>query len=177
MFLLVPLPPSAMKWKGSHPVIRQAISCDVCGTEMLSANHWFIAREHGADLRIGLWSGQSRLGPTTRHLCGHKCLHKFLDDFLARKSQVSSSANCEDATRKSPPQPVDIGVTSPAAFPVPRLPVIGSCAIDADSSARLLPSPPPFVERMPSRRLRAEAWKRELERERQQNSSCPRSRF
>jgi hypothetical protein len=149
-------------------VIRQAISCDICGTEMLSANHWFIARVHGSELRISLWSGQARLGPSVRHLCGHKCLHKLLDDFLTSRTQTSPPVIRPDATQQAPSKTADSSLTSAAAFPAPRFPVIGSCAMDPESSARLLPPAQPFAERTPPLRLRAEAWKREMERERQE---------
>ena len=132
---------------------------------MLSANHWFIAREHSAELRISIWSGQVRLGASARHLCGHKCLHKFLDDFFARKAQVASS---DVADRKDSPHRIDTRLTSPVAISPLRLPVIGSCAVQSESSARLLPAAQPFLERTQPHRLRADAWKRELERERRQ---------
>jgi len=156
-------------------VIRQAISCDVCGTEMLSANHWFIAREHGTELRISIWNAQVRFASSARHLCGHKCLHKFLDDFLAEKSQVCPTANCDEASRKESPLRTDTSLTSRIASAAPRLPVIGSCAIEAESSARLLPDVQQFPERTPARRLRSEAWKREMERERRQRVDSHRS--
>jgi hypothetical protein len=90
-------------------------------------------------------------------------------------SQAHSSENCENATPKSLPRRIDTSLTSAAVFSASRLPIIGSCAVEAESSARLLLPPQPFVERMQPRRLRIEAWKREIERERLQNPPNQRS--
>ncbi len=65
-------------------MIRQAISCDVCGSEKRQTNHWFIAHEQGDELRISGWSSRNRLRPGFKHLCGQTCLHKLLDEFVAR---------------------------------------------------------------------------------------------
>ncbi len=73
-------------------MIRQAISCDICGTEMLNANHWFVANDRGPELRISAWSARNRTRAGVRHLCGHKCLHKLVDDFMAKT--LSARASC-----------------------------------------------------------------------------------
>jgi hypothetical protein len=69
-------------------VIRQAISCDVCGTEMQATNHWFVAYDHQGELRVSVWAARGRLRSGARHLCGHTCLHKLVDDFMARTLAV-----------------------------------------------------------------------------------------
>lgn len=153
-------------------MIRQAISCDICGAEMLNANHWFVAREQGAELRISAWDGRNRLRSSTRHLCGQKCLHKLVDDFMARALHVPV-ANAEGlpaaASRRTDTSPV-----SAAAFPIQPRPVLGSSFADIESSARLLPPPESSARAtvLPNR-LRADAWKRE--RERQQRATDRRS--
>jgi hypothetical protein len=65
-------------------VIRQAISCDICGTEKKQTNHWFVAYDQGEELRVSGWNSRNRLRPGSKHLCGQTCLHKLVDDFLAR---------------------------------------------------------------------------------------------
>lgn len=143
-------------------MIRKAISCDICGTEMLNANHWFVARENGAELRIGVWSAQKQIRGSCRHLCGHKCLHKLLDDFTARALQVTGAPAEKHLISDQTP-----GLASHAAVPAPHLPVIGACSAEPESSARLLISPQPFLQRTPSQQLYAEAWRRERERQEQ----------
>ncbi len=65
-------------------MIRQAISCDICGTEKKQTNHWFVAYDQGEELRVSGWNSRNRLRPGSKHLCGQTCLHKLVDDFLAR---------------------------------------------------------------------------------------------
>jgi len=42
-------------------VIRQAISCDICGRDEQQTNHWFGVHEYGPELRISGWSSQARM--------------------------------------------------------------------------------------------------------------------
>lgn len=150
-------------------MIRQAISCDICGTEMLNANHWFVAYDRGAELRIGAWSGRNRVKASARHLCGHKCLHKLVDDFMARTiSAPAQSDACDRSTGDS-----TRAQTGP--YRMQALPTIASHSEEFDSSARLIKP----AEVIPSRTssgshiLRGEAWKRERQRQAEQ-SSVPR---
>jgi len=165
---------------GGTIVIRQAISCDICGNEKKQTNHWFVAYEQGGELRVSGWSSRNRLRPGTRHLCGQICLHKLVDDFMARAiDQKIQSAASEKIIART-----DASLTSRAAY------------VDAEfgSSARLIPppvttlpapAPNPAAEllemtgkqrndiviplpdetRYASRNWRAEAWERERERE------------
>jgi hypothetical protein len=146
-------------------VIRKAISCDVCGTEMLNANHWFVARENRGELRISIWNGQNQIRGSCRHLCGHKCLHKLLDEFAARALQVSSSEKRPASEAIS--RHANAALASDVAPTVQHFPVIGACAADPESSARLLTPPKPFPERTPPHQTYAEAWRRERERQQQ----------
>jgi hypothetical protein len=165
-------------------VIRQAISCDLCGSEKRQTNHWFVAYEQGGELRLSGWQSRIRLRPGTKHLCGQTCLHKLVDDFMA-KAIASRLQNCA-ASVVEPEVEVqkktDTSLTSNAGYD------------DADSSARLvtppasaLPMPPPRLQaelvampgrilqerlvappeepRFASRNWKAEAWERERERE------------
>lgn len=65
-------------------MIRQAISCDICGNEKKQTNHWFVAYDQGGELRVSGWDSRNRLRPGTKHLCGQTCLHKLVDEFLAK---------------------------------------------------------------------------------------------
>ena len=65
-------------------MIRQAISCDICGAEKKQTNHWFVAWEQTGELRVSGWNSRNRLRTGAKHLCGQVCLHKLADDFMAR---------------------------------------------------------------------------------------------
>ena len=69
---------------GGNQVIRQAISCDICGTEKKQTNHWFVAYDQSGELRVSGWNSRNRLRPGSKHLCGQTCLHKLVDEFMAR---------------------------------------------------------------------------------------------
>jgi len=66
-------------------VIRQAISCDICGTEKKQTNHWFVAVRSGRRAAVSGWKSRNRLRPGTKHLCGQTCLHKLVDEFMAQR--------------------------------------------------------------------------------------------
>jgi len=161
-------------------VIRQAISCDICGTEMLNAHRWFVANDRGAELRIGAWSAQSRIKGGVRHLCGHKCLHKLVDDFMARAVSAGTSASVESdglnatAVKRAAP-PTDTSFISAPPYKRPALPIIGSCAENFESSARIIkPAEPTALRPAPApAAVRAEAWKRERERQRVAEQNAP----
>jgi hypothetical protein len=111
----------------ANKVIRQAISCDICGTEKKQTNHWFVAYDQGGELRVSGWNSRNRLRPGSRHLCGQTCLHKLVDDFMARalvaqvKPSVENEAEVAELTAGT-----DTSLTSSAAF------------VEAESSARLI---------------------------------------
>ena len=181
-------------------MIRQAISCDICGTEMQGTNHWFVAYDHGGELRISGWTSRNRLRAGARHLCGHTCLHKLVDDFMARTLAMrthSAAADLKDEPQKQQKTPrrasalIDTSLSTPLiGDPLPP------CVDEFESSARIIaqsePVPPALVTTRAIARLqvvapqptagvddalipdtpsyssrvwRAEAWKRERERE------------
>ncbi len=43
-----------------------------------------MAYDQGEELRVSGWNSRNRLRPGSKHLCGQTCLHKLVDDFLAR---------------------------------------------------------------------------------------------
>jgi hypothetical protein len=169
---------------GGKRVIRQAISCDICGSEKKQTNHWFVAYDQSGELRVSGWNSRNRLRPGSKHLCGQTCLHKLVDEFMARALAVrQASSVAEEPEVEVRVATTDASLTSSAAY------------LDDESSARLitvpesvLPKPQPIrpqaelvalparnrVEESPlpldetphfaSRNWRAEAWDRERER-------------
>jgi len=187
----------SIAWEKRGPVIRQAISCDICRRDKQQTNHWFVAYEHGAELRISGWHSQARMSAKAKHLCGQTCLHKLVDDFMARTIAMRVAAlqvgqEADDAAEPRRTAPVtDTTLTSSAAHTVLRsLPLVPAAYHDdIDSSARLIASPksedkleavppPPSTPTYNARAWRAEAWKREQEREKRSahNAPAPRRR-
>jgi hypothetical protein len=79
-------------------MIRQTVTCDICGIHKFEANHWFMAVEHQGTLKISPWGVLNSVRPRMKHLCGQKCLHQFVDDFLAgHPASTAANANPEPA--------------------------------------------------------------------------------
>lgn len=184
-------------------MIRQAISCDICATEKKQTNHWFVAHEQGGELRLTGWNSRNRLRPGSKHLCGQTCLHKLVDEFMARTIEVRVQASSgEEVGTPHPVLTTDVSLTSNEAHG-------RSASLELEPSARMLTPPEPVFSKplpikapaelvaMPgrqpseelrvpdlalrytSRNWRAEAWDREREREmraveRQPNTSVRR---
>jgi hypothetical protein len=170
-------------------VIRQAISCDICGAEKKQTNHWFVVSEQAGELRVSGWNTRNRMRPGSKHLCGQTCLHKLVDEFMARDLATRVQRGVvEESVTSEQIEGTDASLTSDAAYE------------EVESSARLVPTPMPELEKriamragtglvaipampqatapmMPvasapeepqslrSRTWRAEAWQRERERE------------
>jgi hypothetical protein len=100
-------------------VIRQAITCDICGSEKRQTNHWFVAYEVGGELRMGGWTSRHRLRPESKHLCGQTCLHKLVDEFMAKSIAVRAQRNDDD--EPALPISTDTSLTSKAAYADPVL--------------------------------------------------------
>lgn len=118
-------------------MIRQAISCDICGAEKKQTNHWFVVCEAGGELRLSGWNSRVKLRGSTKHRCGQTCLHKLIDEFLARSISgrvAASSAECSEPVPLR--SEVDASLASPAAWGEPK------------SSARLITPPAPVVPRV-----------------------------
>ena len=174
-------------------MIRQAISCDICGRDKQQTNHWFVVYEHGAELRISGWNSQARTSAKAKHLCGQTCLHKLVDEFMARTIAVRQAVLQEEegiAESKPAIAVTDTSLTSAAAQTVPLRglsPAPIPCQDDdLESSARLVPTSsseerfeamsPPSRPAYNSRIWHAEAWRREQEREKRTARSVPSSR-
>lgn len=175
-------------------MIRQAISCDICGAEKRQTNHWFVASEQGGELRVSGWSSRKRQRAGTKHLCGQTCLHKLVDEFMARTiagrvATTTSGAADTYGTLKSGP---DASLTSPAVHPefessarllssggesftrsvakppaIPAVPVLPlqPRLVEAPPIAAAIPPRSEEIPNYASRRWRAEAWERERNRE------------
>jgi hypothetical protein len=76
-------------------MIRQAISCDICAAEKRQTNHWFVAYEQGGELRVSGWTSRHKLRPDSKHLCGQTCLHKLVDEFMAKSIAVRAQRRSE----------------------------------------------------------------------------------
>jgi hypothetical protein len=122
-------------------VIRQAISCDICGTEKRQTNHWFVAYDQGGELRVSGWSSRNRLRPGSKHLCGQTCLHKLVDEFMAKALRARPPQAADDA--EMPIEAIDskakadTSLTSTADFD------------ENESSARLVAPPKPVLPAKP----------------------------
>ncbi len=175
-------------------MIRQAISCDICGTEKKQTNHWFVAYDQGEELRVSGWNSRNRLRPGSKHLCGQTCLHKLVDDFLARTltSRLPRGAQIdEDDELIVPAARNDTSLTTVETTQV-------AAAKEIAASSKLIAAPAPISTARPplrmqmelvalplkardeeaavavnespryaSRNWRAAAWERERERERE----------
>ncbi|MGP8251865.1 MAG: hypothetical protein ACLQHF_07505, partial [Terracidiphilus sp.] len=95
-------------------MIRQAISCDICGSEKRQTNHWFVSYELGGELRMSGWSSRHRLRPGSKHLCGQTCLHKLVDEFMAKS--IAVRAQRSDEEEPALPVATDTSLTSKAAY-------------------------------------------------------------
>jgi hypothetical protein len=169
-------------------LIRQSISCDICASEKKQTNHWFVAHEQSGELRLSGWNSRNRLRPGSKHLCGQTCLHKLVDEFMARAIAVRAPAGLADEVEAQQVLVTDASLTSNAAFEKPtsqevelparaiaqpepvlqkRLPLRGPAELVA-MPGRLSTEEPGVLDEAPrftSRNWRAEAWDRERERE------------
>jgi hypothetical protein len=157
-------------------MIRQAISCDICGAEKKQTNHWFVAYTHAGELRVSGWGVQGKIRAGSKHLCGQTCLHKLVDEFIAGGATSRTQAPALEA---EPVAGADMSLTcsaaymkpvsSPAGFPAAAMPAVIAIAPTRIVQEPRLPVGTPMVEDAPnysSHRWRAEAWERERERER-----------
>ena len=187
-------------------MIRQAISCDICGAEKKQTNHWFVAYEAGDELRVGAWNSRNRLRTGSKHLCGQACLHKLADDFMARviagkaaparrlpglaediSLEMASMDTSVIAARpyleaelparlKGPLQPQPV-----LPMPAPQPEYRPQPALVAMPAAIVTPVPLDEPPRYANRHWRADAWEREREREtraaERRTENPPRRRF
>ncbi|MGP8271528.1 MAG: hypothetical protein ACLQLH_15795 [Terracidiphilus sp.] len=158
-------------------MIRQAISCDICGSEKKQTNHWFVAYDQGGELRVSGWNSRNKLRPGTKHLCGQTCLHKLVDNFMAQalstqvrllvEEEVAERAVGADSSLTSKYGEIESStrlITTPALAPPARPPlrlpvelVPLPAKVHSEPAAALDEEMPRYA----SRNWRAEAWDRE----------------
>ena len=131
-------------------MIRQAISCDICGTEKKQTNHWFVAYDQGGELRVSGWNSRNRLRPGAKHLCGQTCLHKLVDEFMAKALRARpTQADSIDAAHEAEPEVVERIVRSDTSQTARSDASLTSKAAymedEVESSARLIPTPAPVT--------------------------------
>jgi hypothetical protein len=169
-------------------VIRQAISCDICGAEKKQTNHWFVAYEQGGELRVSGWSSRNRLRAGSKHLCGQACMHKLADEFMERIISKRIQSVPADEIEIDIAEPTDTSLTIDAGFDdfessarliTPPAPIVQPAPRHAPALVpmpeRLLPAaaaavPPIEMPRFNPRDWRTEAWERERERMMQASS-------
>ena len=134
-------------------MIRQAISCDICASEKRQTNHWFVAYEQAGELRVSGWSSRHKLRPGSKHLCGQTCLHKLVDEFMAKAIAVRAQRPIDEPAEEIAPEPpavCDTSLTSDAAYPGAACVELESSAhiIEPESSARII-TPPAIAAPLP----------------------------
>jgi hypothetical protein len=107
--------------------------------EKKQTNHWFVASEQGGELRVSGWNSRNRLRPGMKHLCGQTCLHKLVDEFMARTLAIRVPTSAvEDVVTQHQPATNDASLTSDNAYE------------EIESSARLIPSTHPALPQAPA---------------------------
>ncbi len=127
-------------------MIRQAISCDICGSEKRQTNHWFVAYDQGGELRVAGWSSRNRLRPGSKHLCGQTCLHKLVDEFMAKA--ISGRAQAAPDELEVSDRVADSGSSREVASP--GYVAAGPLYDDGESSARLVKPASPSTPTVPA---------------------------
>ena len=125
-------------------MIRQAISCDICAAEKRQTNHWFVAYEQAGELRVSGWTSRHKLRPDSKHLCGQTCLHKLVDEFMAKSIAVRAQRRGEAVEAEA--EPVVLAETSRAIAAEARAAAAEAAteaAEEVESSARLITTPAP----------------------------------
>ena len=119
-------------------MIRQAISCDICAAEKRQTNHWFVAYEQGGELRVSGWTSRHRLKAEAKHLCGQTCLHKLIDEYIAKSHAVRAQRSSDAAESElDTTAATDTSLLNPAA-------------VEVESSARLVPAAKPAARPGPA---------------------------
>ena len=127
-------------------MIRQAISCDICASEKKQTNHWFVAYEIAGELRVSGWNSRNRQKPNAKHLCGQTCLHKLVDDFMAR-TIVRNPAAIDVSELDLEPESAEPNLAPAAAPPVAT--AVASNRRAAASAPAATPPPCPAATYVP----------------------------
>ena len=171
-------------------MIRQAISCDICGNEKRQTNHWFVAYDQAGELRISGWNSRNRLRAGTKHLCGQICLHKLVDEFLAHTLADRISPDpVEEVALPGESLAADASAGAPihedesSARVIPTTPTLAPRRTPVRAQPELVPTPakaqpappalPQEAPRIASKTWRSEAWQRERARELRDGTRSP----
>lgn len=119
-------------------MIRQAISCDMCAAEKRQTNHWFVAYEQGGELRVSGWTSRHRLKPDAKHLCGQTCLHKLIDEYIAKSIAARAQRGGETTAAEA------------ELLAVTEAPLIRSAAAEVELAARQVPAQKPAAPGAPT---------------------------
>jgi hypothetical protein len=129
--------------------------------EKKQTNHWFVAYDQGGELRVSGWNSRNQMRPGLKHLCGQTCLHKLVDEFMARAltarpSRAAQSDFAEETQDAVLEQAVamDASLTSVAAFKKiesPKRPIKKVAPVPMAVAAAPVTAPPPAppAPRMP----------------------------
>jgi hypothetical protein len=97
-------------------MIRQAINCDMCGTERVEpTSHWFVADEVAGELRLRAWESPKGSRKNMKHLCGQKCVQRLMDNFTA---SIMAGLQMKQQTRETPVASV-AAIEKKESFPAP----------------------------------------------------------
>jgi len=83
--------------------------------EMQQTHRCFVAFDKGKELRVSGWIARRRMRAGALHLCGQKCLHQLVDQFIARTLAIESQAERATSGEAKPAAPargVDGSLTS-----------------------------------------------------------------
>lgn len=96
-------------------MIRQAINCDMCGTERVEpTSHWFVADEVGGELRLRAWESPKAARKNIKHLCGQKCVQRLMDNFTA---SIMAGLQGKQQSRETAAPPVVAPIEKRESFP------------------------------------------------------------
>ena len=94
------------------------------------------------------WNSRHKLRPGSKHLCGQTCLHKLVDEFMAKAIAVRAQRPADEPAEETAPDPpaavVDASLTSDAAYPEMDDSNSANSVladIDLESSARIISRP------------------------------------
>jgi hypothetical protein len=81
-------------------MIYENLRCDICGIDKKETNHWFVAFEDKGALKLSAWVAVKQKRKVMKHLCGHRCVHRLIDVFLAGNSinQLSPDVSAKATT-------------------------------------------------------------------------------
>lgn len=62
---------------------RQVFSCDVCGMDKKTANHWFIIQLVNDEFRLSHWNESKAKRKGTIHVCGMEHAHRLMGQYAS----------------------------------------------------------------------------------------------